>query len=149
VKKGVSLIVLIITIIIMITLTGVVIINYNNAIGNTAKTQLQLDIVQLESLMNTYRIRKNGNIGFETVKFNTANLSSLELEQFEGENIVSGIIELYIIDLYAIDAEAVNYGNSKKGVTDRYLYSMTTGKVYYEHGLLDQDRTYYHIENGD
>lgn len=148
-NKGISLIVLIITIIIMVIIAGVIVVNSSSTISNTGKYQLQIDIAQLESLMNTYKIRKNGNINFETVEFNTLNLNSTELKQFDGETITDNIVELYVIDLYEIDAETVNYGNLKNGPTDRYLYSIETGKVYYEQGLEVNDTTYYYVEDGE
>ena len=89
------------------------------------------------------------NTLFETVEFNTADLSSAELEQFAGETIVNNTIELYVIDLYEIDAEAVNYGNLQNGSTDRYLYSINTGKVYYEKGLETEEGTYYYVVDGE
>ena len=49
----------------------------------------------------------------------------------------------------SIDAENVNYGKQEKGMTDRYLYSKTTEKVYYEYGLSVNDKVYYYIENGE
>lgn len=148
-KKGISLVVLVITVIVIGILTGVIIYSSGNAVANTEKAKLQIDIVQLEALMNTYKIRKNGNIGFETVNFNTSNLNSTELEQFEGETITNNTVQLYVIDLYEIDAEAVNYGDLKLGSTDRYLYSSVTGKVYYEKGLEIDNITYHYVENGE
>ena len=148
-KKGISLMVLVITIVILGILMGVIIVTSSQTVENTAKYQLQLDIAQLEALMHTYKTRKNGNIDFETVKFNTSNLSAKELAQFQGETITNNQIQLYIIDLYEIDAEAVNYGNLKNGSTDRYLYSMNTGNVYYEQGLKIDEIRYYHVEDGE
>jgi len=149
VKKGISLIILVITIVILGTLMGIIIINSSQTVESTAKYQLQLDIAQLESLMNTYKIRKNGNIDFDAVNFNILNLSAKEQTQFQGEIIINNEVELYIIDLYEIDAEAVNYGNLKNGATDRYLYSINTGKVYYEQGLEIDGITYYYVEDGE
>lgn len=148
-KKGISLIVLIITVIVMIILTTVIVVSSSQTITTTDRYKLQIDIAQLEALMNTYKIRKNGNLDFETVGFDTTNLTSEELKQFEGEAIINSKIQLYIIDLYEIDAEEVNYGNLKQGATDRYLYSINTGKVYYEQGLDVNGITYYYVENGE
>lgn len=148
-KKGISLVILVITIIILIILTGVIIIRSSSAIVNTEKHKLQIDIAQLEALMNTYKIRKNGNIPFDVVELYTAYISSEELLQFEGENIVDNKIKLYVIELAEIDAEQVNYGNLKLGVKDRYLYSIDTGKVYYEQGLQVDNTTYYYVESGE
>ena len=148
-KKGISLVVLIITVIVLTILMGVIVFNTENTITNAEKSKLQIDIVNLEALMNTYKLRKNGNIKFETTDFDTSTLSSVELKQFNGENIIDNKIKLYIIELEEIDAEDVNYGMLKEGNTDRYLYSLVTGKVYYEQGLEMDNITYYHIENGE
>lgn len=148
-KKGISLVVLIITILVLTIITSVIIFNSEGTIINAEKSKLQIDIVQLEALMDTYKLRKNGNIKFETIEFDTSKLSSVELKQFAGENIVDNKIQLYIIELEEIDAEGANYGNLEEGYKDRYLYSLVTGKVYYEQGLELDNITYHHIENGE
>ena len=112
-------------------------------------TKLKIDIAQLESLMNTYKIRVDGNINFPKTQLDLSKLSSDELLQFKGENIANNKVELYVIDLEDIDAEAVNFGNLKDGVSDRYLYSIITGRVYYELGLESDGIRYYHIKNGE
>lgn len=148
-KKGISLVVLLITIIILVILTGIITISSTSTLANVDKTKLQVDIAQLETLMNTYKIRKNGNIDFVSIAFSTSNLSSIELQQFAGEAIENDKVNLYVIDLYEIDAEEVNYGNLKLGDKDRYLYSINTGKVYYEQGLTIDNTTYYYVANGE
>jgi len=144
-KKGISLIVLVITIIVMIIITGVVVISGSSSLVETTKAQLETDIAQLESLMKIYARRTSNNLGFESVEFDTTTLTAAEKSQFEGETITDNKITLYVIDLAAIDAEAVNYGNLNDGQNDRYLYSITTGKVYYEKGLNVDNVNYYHI----
>ena len=148
-KKGISLIVLIITIIVLVILAGVVVINAGITVADTDKAQIQMDISQLEYLMNTYKIRKNGNINFDVVEFDTSGLSAIELNQFSGETIIDNKISLFVIDLIEIDAEAVNFGNLELGDTDRYLYSDVTEKVYYEKGLEIDNVTYYYVKDGE
>lgn len=148
-KKGVSLMVLAITIVVMVILGTVIIMRASSPYNDTSKMKLQADISQLEYLMSIYKTRKNGNIDFDTVKFNTASLHVNEIEQFKNETIVGDSILLYIIDLSKIDAQAVNYGNLKLGSKDRYLYSLKTGKVYYELGVEVDGITYYYIEDGE
>ena len=148
-KKGISLVILVVTIIIMVILGGVIVINTNFIFVDAEKAKLQVDIAQIETLMNTYKIRNNGNIDFQTVEFDTSELSEEELTQFDGETIVNNKIELYIIELEAIDGDDSNYGKLEQGETDRYLYSITTGKVYYELGLEVDDTTYYYIKDGE
>lgn len=148
-KKGISLVILVVTIIIMIILAGIVVVNTTGMFVDMELTKLKLDIAQLENLMNTYKIRKSGNIGFAKTGLDISTLNSDELLQFKGENIVNNKVELYIIDLEAIDAEAVNYGNLENGASDRYLYSLTTGRVYYELGLETENITYYYAKSGE
>ena len=148
-KRGISLIVLSITVILLVIITGVVVINSEYLVADTSVSQLTTDISQIQYLMQIYNKRKSGNIGFETATFDTSKLSDKELQQFSGENIVDNKINLYIIDLFEIDAETVNLGNQENGPADRYLYSNTTGKVYYEQGIKMDEQTYYYIESGD
>lgn len=148
-KKGISLVVLILTIIIMVILAGIVVVNATGMFVDMELTKLKIDIAQLESLMNTYKIRVDGNINFPKTQLDLSKLSSDELLQFKGENIANNKVELYVIDLEDIDAEAVNFGNLKDGVSDRYLYSIITGRVYYELGLESDGIRYYHIKNGE
>ena len=148
-KTGVSLVVLVITIIIMSILAGIAVANMNPIITNTEIDRLQMEIAQIEALMSTYRVRKNGIITFDTVDLDISALSAEELKQFSGETITDKKVQLFVIDLLEIDAEEVNFGNLKLGPTDRYLYSNTTGKVYYEYGLQVGDITYYYVENGE
>lgn len=148
-KNGVSLVVLIITIIIMSILAGIAVANMNPIITNTEIDRLQMDIAQIESLMNTYRARKNGIINFDIVELDIASLSNEELRQFSGETITDNKVQLLVVDLLEIDADEVNFGNLKLGPRDRYLYSNTTGKVYYEYGLEVGDIRYYYVENGE
>ena len=144
-KKGVSLIVLVITIIVMVILAGVAVMNMSNVFEGKNVSILKSDISQIEALMSIYKTRRSGFIDFDEIEFNTSSLSVDELEQFEGERITNNKIQLYIVDLNKIDAEGVNYGNLENGANDRYLYSDVTGKVYYEKGLTEGGNTYYYV----
>lgn len=148
-KKGISIVSIVIAVIILIILAGIIIINTDSVFSDTSKVKLRTDISQLEALMRIYKTRKNGVINFNTVDFDTTTLSAEELEQFSGESIIDGKIKLYVIDLFEIDAEGVNYGNLKAGEKDRYLYSNITDKVYYEHGLPTNNITYYYMKDGE
>ena len=149
-KKGISLVVLVITIIVLVILTGVVIIDSNYIVADAELSKLQSDIAELQTLMRIYKIRNSGNIPFDTVDMDISYLSEDVKKQFSEETISDdGKIQLYVIQLDKIDAEAVNYGTQKESASDRYLYSSVTGKVYYEQGLLVNGVMYYYIENGE
>lgn len=142
-KKGISLIVLVITIIVLLILTGLVVVNGKDAYVEAQKTTLKTEIAQIETLTKNYYTRRSGNLDFVTIELT---VPSTYLEQFEGESIVSSKVTMYVIDLNKIDAEEVTYGNLEDGANDRYLYSTTTGKVYYEKGLEIDGKIYYRID---
>lgn len=141
-KEGISLIILVITIIVMFIILGVVVINGDAIFGSTKKTKFFAEVEQVQSLMRTYVTRK-GNIGaFETTTFDTSELTEDEKAQFNGETLQDDIVTLYVINLAEIDAEETNYGKGTDAL-DRYLYSETTKRVYYEKGLTVDQFTYY------
>ncbi len=142
-KKGISLIVLVITIIVLLILTGLVVVNGKDAYVEAQKTTLKTEIAQIETLTKNYYTRRSGNLDFVTIELT---VPSTYLEQFEGESIVSSKVTMYVIDLNKIDAEEVTYGNLEDGANDRYLYSSITGKVYYEKGLEIDGKIYYRID---
>lgn len=142
-KKGISLIVLVITIIVILILTGLVVVNGKDAYVEAQKTTLKTEIAQIETLTKNYYTRRSGNLDFVTIELT---VPSAYIEQFEGESIVSSKVTMYVIDLNKIDAEEVTYGNLEDGENDRYLYSTTTGKVYYEKGLDIDGKIYYRID---
>ena len=148
-KRGVSLIILVITIVVLAIFAGVAAVGMSSVLTTADESKLQMDIAQLESLMNTYKIRKSGVLPFDTVEFNVAGFRDSELEQFYGETVIDNKIKLYVIDLYEIDAKQVNFGNLRLGAADRYLYSNVTGKVYYELGLEIDGKIYFYVKNGD
>lgn len=142
-KKGISLIVLVIAIIVIIILTGLIVVSGKDAYVESQKTTLESEIAQIETLTKNYYTRRSGNLDFVTIQLTVPNIY---LEQFEGENIVSSKVTMYVVDLNKIDAEEVTYGNLEDGAKDRYLYSSTTGKVYYEKGLDIDGKIYYRID---
>ena len=148
-KRGISLVVVVITLIVISILMGVIILNMENFAGMTDIAKLQVDISELEHLVSIYKTRKSGIIDFLTVEFDVSNLSENEVSQFEGETITNNKIELYVIDLDKIDATQTNFGNLSEGVNDRYIYSNNTGKVYYEKGLNVDNEIFYRVNNGE
>lgn len=144
-KKGVTLIMLVIIIIILTTLLTVVVINGNNIFNDTKKVKLQTEISQIEILVDNYIMRNSGN-NFEKVELDISTYTEAEKKQFEGEKIVDNKIELYVVDLYKIDVQEANYGTGTKGTSDRYLYSETTKKIYYEQGIKMEGIIYHRVD---
>lgn len=144
-KKGVSLIILVLSLMILSIFVGVITISGISVFRYSDASKLSVDISTLQALVRTYEVRNSGNLPFIKTTFDTTNLNEEQLEQFEGETILDNKIELYVIELDLVDAEETNYGKLENGEKDRYLYSKTTKKVYYEKGLVENDKTYYYF----
>lgn len=142
-KEGISLIVLVIIVIVMIILSSVVIISGKSIYEDSQKSKMQIEIAQIENLTNNYYTRKSGVLDFTKVE---VTVPDEYLTQFLGENIVDSKVTMYIVDLNKIDASETSYGNLELGQNDRYIYSTTTKKVYYEKGLKIGGQIYYRID---
>lgn len=145
-KSGITLAVLVLTIIIMTILVTIVVINGSNSYDRAIKNKLQVEINQIEILVDNYVIRNSVN-DFEEVVLDISTYSDKEKSQFAFETITDNKIVLYVLDLNAIDVQDVNYGTGKDGENDRYLYSKETKKVYYDRGITVGDVVYHRIDN--
>ena len=145
-KKGVTLTMLAIILVLMSIILTVIVINGSDSYNSANKLKLQTEISQIEILVENY-IKRNSGINFASVELDTFSYTAEQLKQFEGENIVDNKIQLYVVELDKIDAKEVAYGAGKNGSTDRYLYSATTKKVYYEQGIKIDEVTYHRIGN--
>ena len=146
-KKGVTLAILVITIIILIILTSATVTIGTKEYNKAKLVKLQSEMSQIEVLMDNYVTRKSGNIQFSKMNLDVSNMEDTSLAQFSDETITGTTIEMYVIDLYEIDAEESTYGTGKLGDTDRYLYSVKTGKVYYEKGIKVGQETYHRVDS--
>lgn len=143
-NKGMTLITIIVAIVVMILLLSTIVISAKGIFDDTKKKQFARELDLVQSSWNTYLARNSGKI--DTLQFVDLNITTLvpgSEEQFKSEYKPGGIIHLAIIDLYDIDVENITYGNGTDGLQDRYLVSLTTGKVYYEKGLTIGGQTYY------
>ena len=143
-KLGISLVVLVIIIIVMIILSTVVIISGKNAYEDSQKSKMKIEIAQIENLANNYYTRKSGVLDFAKVELT---IPDEYMNQFLGEDIVDSKVSMYVLDLNKIDASETSYGNLEQGENDRYIYSTTTKKVYYEKGIKIGGKIYYRIDN--
>lgn len=143
-KRGITVLTLGVIIIVMTILLSIISISGSDIYENAMKVKLESEINQIEVLVNNYMVRNSG-IDFDTMELDISSYTANEIAQFDGETITDGKITLYIVDLDEIDAEEVSYGMLKNGEDDRYLYSSTTKKVYYEKGIDIKSETYHRI----
>lgn len=144
-SNGVSMMVVVITVIVMSILVGIITISGSSIINSTNKSKFESEVIQIQSLIKTYKARQNGQVDFEEVTISFNNLTDKEKIQYSQEAQVGGEIVLYEVDLNKIDASEVNYGTKSTGPKDRYLFSLETNKVYYEKGVIIGNEVYHTI----
>ncbi len=141
-KKGVSLIALLTTIVVMIILLSAVTVSGVKALNDSKKMQFASEISYLQELVDSYKL-KNGTypIGDEYI-LNIYDIEYDFVQQFEGEDVNNESITLYKIDTGLIGSNELKYGNLAIP-EDVYLISKKTGRVYYANGVLIDNVVYY------
>ena len=145
-KKGVSLIVLLMTIAVMLILLTTITVSSSNIINNSKKRQFAKELYEIQNLVDKYKYENNDypyiieNDENKTVKKNVENISNI----FVGEEKVDNVITLYPINLSKVGVENLSRGiNKEDNEEDVYAFSNKTGKVYYVKGYKVGDDTYY------
>ena len=167
-KKGISLIILIITIVLIIILLGITTAGIGNAIQNARMTSFGEDLNLIEDAVNVY-YEQNGDFpkvndnvyvysnGTLTSEGENITLDSNYVSDFEqelvknydlsdGESVVSDTV-FYIVDLSKIDVRRTNRGTGKNGNTDVYVMSYPTQTIYYLKGVIADDKIYFSLAN--
>ena len=145
-KKGISLVVLIVTIAVIITLLSTIVITGVNITNNTKKIKFASEISYIQELVNTYRENNNGRYpSSKKINIDTSKINQNDLEtQFKNEYIYNNTLLLNKIDLSALNAGSLVYGTSTEPSSDDvYCVSAVTGRVYYIRGLKIGNNTYY------
>ena len=150
-KKGISLIVLLVTIGIIIILASTVTISGVNVYNNANKIKFASEVAYVQDIVESYMSNNNGRYP-STVKIyvDTTKIDSLDLSsQFEGEQFDETVLVLNKIDLSLLNTSTLTYGTSTESESDDvYAISSTTGKIYYVRGKKIGGNTYY-ILNDD
>ena len=149
IKKGISMIVLLITIAVFLILVTVVTISSNKILNNTKKKQFAREIYEVQNLVDKYKYEKE-EYPYTILDDNTNESISIDItdeikNQFENENITEdNKVVLYSIDLNKIGAENITRGIKKdNNLNDIYAFSNKTGIVYYIDGYKVGNNTYY------
>ena len=149
IKKGISMIVLLITIAVFLILVTVVTISSNKILNNTKKKQFAREIYEVQNLVDKYKYEKE-EYPYTILDDNTNESISIDItdeikNQFENENITEdNKVVLYSIDLNKIGAENITRGIKKdNNLKDVYAFSNKTGIVYYIDGYKVGNNTYY------
>lgn len=141
-KKGLSLVVFVISIAVALALTTVITTSYS-VIANSTKlrefgneiNQLQKAVDEYNFLNNEYPIYQKYTLDLEFVD------ASARIKQFGTE---TGSLEFYIIDLQKLGISEIRRGNPINIQTrNAYAISKNNGKVYYLAGVNIGDDWYY------
>lgn len=142
-KKGISILTLVITIIVLIIITTITVVAGTNIINNTIKKSFASEMYSVKNLVEEYEfLHDEYPIKSEVIEFNISSLSTSDINQFSDENIVNNKVVLYEIDLSKAGVNSVNYG-SGTSTYDIYAYSIDTNKIYYLAGKKIDGITYY------
>lgn len=146
-KRGISLVVLVITIIILATLLTTVTISgfamYNNSLRTSIATELNMVQIAVDNYYNKnnlYPIKRS-------IQVDLSGVNSESKSQFDLEGIVDNKIVLEEIDYNALNLKTLKYGLGEQGLNDVYGVSSKTGKVYYVKGIAIGNYTYYTLND--
>lgn len=150
-QKGVTLVSLIITIIIMLIITGTTVYTSTNRFKINNLSKMYNDIELLNDKISTYYLKFGG---LPIVK-NTENIPiNYTFLQLDFDKNINDDENYYIIDLEAIGNITLNYGKdgfkNQNASDDVYIINNKTHTVYYVKGIEYTDGNLYHskeIEN--
>lgn len=145
-KKGFSLVTLLVTIFVIIILTSTLVISANSIYNSNKKVKFASEISYIKELVSNYILNNNGKLPSSSeVLISIENISKDDLnKQFENENISSENIILNKIDMSMINPGTLQYGNGTEEKSDDiYCISKKTGRIYYARGCKIGSKTYY------
>lgn len=141
-NKGITLITLVITIVVMLILSFTISINANNYIERTKKANLDTDLQRLQEKIEIY-YSKNKEIPMLN-KY--TNVAMLEKKENDNENY-------YVIDLDKLEGIELNYGKDFEkakqlegeiaDLLDIYIINEESHVIYYPKGVKFDNKMYY------
>lgn len=145
-KKGITLLVLVVTVLCLSILAGTVVLVGNDIVGYVNKNKFGAEILNIQnSVDNYYTEHEKYPIG-ENIEFNISNIGIFGTNQFANEIITDNIVILAKIDFSKLGIKETIFGKNSTE-TDIYAVSETTGKVYYLEGFLHNGETHYIANN--
>ena len=141
-KKGISIVSLVIVIIVMTMLATVVSYSGAEYFKIAEINSFTMELVNVQNAVDEYEQKYGKYPGTENYVFDTTNIKGSAIEQFATETVTDNKITFKKIDMSLINMLNLEYGNEKE-TDDVYVVSETTGKVYYLLGI-EYDKVYYY-----
>ena len=148
IKKGITLVALIATIMAIIILTTTAVVSYSSFSVSAKKRAFANEIYTLQKQVEDYKF-KNNKYPLKTAKeLDISDLDSALVSIFNSNNeqIVEGKVTLYKIDYKKLDIDSLVRGTDENS-NDIYLFSNESKKVYYIEGEKIENKTYYYLDN--
>ncbi|MEG1705105.1 MAG: hypothetical protein RR290_00835 [Clostridia bacterium] len=141
-KKGISLIALVVTIVIAIILVSTAVVSYDLIITNSKKSEFSKEMYSLLKLVKDYEFINNEYPLLEEISIPISVINASEIQQFAQETQLNGSIKLWKIDLAKSGVKEIKRGLLKTK-NDMYVFSKSTQKIYYINGEKIGNNTYY------
>lgn len=146
-SRGISLVSLVITTMVLVILSNVVIYNVGDSIKIESLKKMQSDIENLRDKISTYYLQ-NGKI--------PASLKYTNIENIKETGVISSAVdtgEFFVIDLSVIENLTLNYGEDFELVkgnpeivnnyTDLYIINEESHNIFYVAGITIDNETFY------
>lgn len=142
-QKGISLITLSITVIVLVIITNVIIYNLQDNLGIERVRNMQNDIENLRDKVDSYYLQY-GTIPIINKEY--TNIASIDVRG------VNDIGKFYIVDLSALENLTLTYGEDYKKITDNidintlddiYIINESSHNIFYVKGITVDGITYY------
>lgn len=141
-KRGITLAMLAITVLIMSILAATITTSVLTSINNSKLSIWTQEITYVQDIMNETNDKEAALIN--EITFSLENIDEDVInEQFKDENINGNAVTFYSINLAKINLNNTVYGKYEKE-NDVYVYSKTTGKVYYLAGMKKSSNDIYY-----
>lgn len=134
-KKGITLIILIFTIVILTMIAGIVISNMDLGIDIRNYNYMCADIELLESKVITY-YNQNNSLPITGQPFNAKSVLQDEATSRDNNNY-------YKIDLSLLNNITLNYGGGTAENQDIYIINEDSFEIYYLNGAKYEDTVYH------
>lgn len=143
-EQGITLITLIITVLLLMIVTGVLVMNSHTSLQLSNLTRLQNDIEAINNRVASYYV-KNGELPIyqDDVKSKSELLSVLnDMSINDGDTY-------YTIDIEELGNISLNYGKAYQSTstTDKYIINEETHVVYYLKGIHYEGKEYHTAGN--
>jgi Tfp pilus assembly protein PilE len=149
-KRGISLIVLIITIVVSLILIATAVIATTSAMDNANITMFSKNVTEIASAVEGFYITNNvmptPDVSTVMTKNDLIGISAsqnlLSEEIIENNDIDA---QFYEIDLAKINVTKIGYGTKELGESDAFYISFPSMNVYYPYGINAKGTTYFSI----